>query len=39
MLNHLIAVNNLKPVMKGYGLELPVDLFFIEELRASVHSH
>ncbi|XP_056461096.1 deoxynucleoside triphosphate triphosphohydrolase SAMHD1-like [Gadus chalcogrammus] len=32
MLNHLIAVNNLEPVMKGYGLELPVDLFFIEEL-------
>ena len=32
MLNHLIAVNNLEPVMKCYGLELPVDLFFIEEL-------
>uniref|UniRef100_A0A8C4Z094 HD/PDEase domain-containing protein n=1 Tax=Gadus morhua TaxID=8049 RepID=A0A8C4Z094_GADMO len=32
MLNHLITVNNLKPVMKGYRLELPVDLFFIEEL-------
>ena len=32
MLNHLIAVNNLEPVMKGYDLELPVDLDFIKEL-------
>ncbi|CAL8237476.1 unnamed protein product [Arctogadus glacialis] len=32
MLNHLIAVNNLEPVMEENGLELPVDLFFIEEL-------
>ncbi|CAL8278380.1 unnamed protein product [Boreogadus saida] len=32
MLNHLIAVNKLEPVMKVYKLELPVDLYFIQEL-------
>ncbi|XP_059908093.1 deoxynucleoside triphosphate triphosphohydrolase SAMHD1-like [Gadus macrocephalus] len=32
MLNHLITVNNLKPVMVENGLELPKDLNFIEEL-------
>ena len=32
MLNHLIAVNNLEPVMEKNGLVLREDLFFIEEL-------
>ncbi|XP_056453178.1 deoxynucleoside triphosphate triphosphohydrolase SAMHD1-like [Gadus chalcogrammus] len=32
MLNHLIAVNNLKPVMKKYKLVLKKDITFIEEL-------
>ncbi|CAL8276610.1 unnamed protein product [Boreogadus saida] len=32
MLNHLIAVNNLEPVMEENGLVLPEDLVFIEEL-------
>ncbi|KAJ8370629.1 hypothetical protein SKAU_G00106570 [Synaphobranchus kaupii] len=31
MFDHLIAVNNLEPVMKQHGLVLPEDLLFIKE--------
>ncbi|KAL6119052.1 samhd1 [Pungitius sinensis] len=32
MLNHLVRVNNLRPVMRKHGLVLPEDLYFIREL-------
>ncbi|KAJ8257848.1 hypothetical protein GJAV_G00190390 [Gymnothorax javanicus] len=31
MFDHLITVNNLEPVMRQHGLELPEDLLFIKE--------
>ncbi|XP_053353441.1 deoxynucleoside triphosphate triphosphohydrolase SAMHD1-like isoform X1 [Clarias gariepinus] len=31
MFDHLVKVNNLEPVMEGYGLSLPTDLDFIKE--------
>ncbi|KAB5578926.1 hypothetical protein PHYPO_G00188100 [Pangasianodon hypophthalmus] len=31
MFDHLVRVNNLKPMMEKYGLSLPTDLHFIKE--------